>query len=83
MKRQGAEALEVPIPHQTELLKDGYALQRQDFKFDFNSYLEAHPTAPVRSLEEVLTLKKYHPSLQQTLTASQAANSRDSKEYLA
>jgi amidase len=47
-----------------------------------DSYLEAHPTAPVRSLEEVLTLKKYHPSLQQTLTASQAANSRDSKEYL-
>jgi amidase len=82
MKWQGSEVVEVSIPRLTELLKDGFALPRQDFKFDFNAYLEAHPTTPVRSLEEVLALKKYHPSLQQLLSASQAITSRDTNEYL-
>jgi hypothetical protein len=82
MKWQGADIVEVFIPHLTELLNDGNALIRQDFKFDFNAYLEANPTAPVRSLEEVLALKKYHPSLQQLLSASQAIKSRDTVEYL-
>jgi amidase len=82
MKWQGSEVVEVSIPHLTELLKDGFALPRQDFKFDFNAYLDAHPTTPVRSLEEVLALKKYHPSLQQLLSASQAIASRDTNEYL-
>jgi amidase len=82
MKWQGADIVEVFIPHLTGLLNDGNALIRQDFKFDFNAYLEANPTAPVRSLEEVLALKKYHPSLQQLLSASQAIKSRDTVEYL-
>ena len=57
MKGQGAEIVEVSIPDLTELLRDranGFLLIRQDFKFDLNAYLAAHPSAPVRTLEEVL-----------------------------
>jgi len=82
MKSQGAEVVELSIPRLGDLLKDGYGLLRRDFKFDLNAYLDSHPTAPVRSLAEVLALKKYHPSLQQNLSSSQAFESRDTKEYL-
>jgi len=49
MKGQGAEIVEVSIPNLTELLRDpanGFLLIRQDFKFDLNAYLAAHPSAP-------------------------------------
>jgi Asp-tRNA(Asn)/Glu-tRNA(Gln) amidotransferase A subunit family amidase len=81
-KSLGAEVVDVAIPNLEGLLKAGNGIIQQDFKFDFNAYLEAHPTAPVRSLEEVLALKKYHPSLQQNLTGSQMVKSLDTKEYL-
>jgi Asp-tRNA(Asn)/Glu-tRNA(Gln) amidotransferase A subunit family amidase len=55
----------------------------QDFKFDLNAYLTAHPSAPVRTLEEVLASGKFHPSLEAGLRASQATESRDTTEYLA
>ena len=42
----------------------------------------AHPTAPVRTLEEVLASGKYHPSLETGLRNSQAVDSRETKEYL-
>jgi Asp-tRNA(Asn)/Glu-tRNA(Gln) amidotransferase A subunit family amidase len=85
MKGQGAEVVEVTIPGLNELLMDrlnGFLILAQDFKFDFNEYLRAHPTAPVRTLEEVLTSGKYHPSLETGLRGSQAVDSRETKEYL-
>jgi Asp-tRNA(Asn)/Glu-tRNA(Gln) amidotransferase A subunit family amidase len=85
MKAQGAELVEVTIPGLNELLMDrvnGFLILTQDFKFDFNAYLAAHPTAPVRTLEEVLASGKYHPSLETGLRTSQAVESRDTKEYL-
>ena len=85
MKAQGAELVDVTIPGLNELLMDrvnGFLILTQDFKFDFNAYLAARPTAPVRTLEEVLASGKYHPSLETGLRNSQAVESRDTKEYL-
>ena len=85
MKTQDAEIVEVTIPGLNELLMDrlnGFLILTQDFKFDFNAYLAAHPTAPVRTLEEVLASGKFHPSLETGLRTSQGVDSRDTKEYL-
>jgi amidase len=85
MKGQGADVVEVAIPGLTELLTDrfgGNLVLRQDFKFDFNAYLAAHPTAPVRSLEDVLASGKFHPLVKDNLTNSQSTESRETKEYL-
>jgi amidase len=85
MKGQGAEVIEITIPGLTELLTDrfgGNLVLRQDFKFDFNAYLAARPTAPVHSLEEVLASGKFHPLVKDNLTNSQSTESRDTKEYL-
>jgi Asp-tRNA(Asn)/Glu-tRNA(Gln) amidotransferase A subunit family amidase len=86
MRGQGAEIVEISIPDLTELLRDranGFLLIRQDFKFDLNAYLAAHPSAPVRTLEEVLASGKFHPAVETQLRNSQAVESRDSQEYLA
>ena len=60
----------------------GFLVLAQDFKFDLNAYLAARPTAPVRTLEEVLTSGKYHPAVETALRNSQNVESRDTKEYL-
>src|SRR6266436_2773812 len=78
MKGQGAEIVEVSIPDLTELLRDranGFLLIRQDFKFDLNAYLAAHPSAPVRTLEEVLASGKFHPAVETNLRNAQAVES--------
>jgi amidase len=86
MKGQGAEIVEVSIPDLSGLLTDkanGFLLIRQDFKFDLNAYLAKHPSAPVRTLEEVLASGKFHPAVETQLRNSQAVESRDTQEYLA
>jgi amidase len=86
MRGQGAEIVEVSIPDLTELLTDrvnGFLIIRQDFKFDLNAYLAAHPSAPVRTLEEVLASGKFHPAVETNLRNAQAVESRDTEEYLA
>jgi len=82
MKLAGADVVEVTIPGLKELLTGGYSIIREDFKFDFNAYLAAHPTAPVRSLEEVLASGKFHPAVKNNLSGAQSVDSRDTKEYL-
>jgi Asp-tRNA(Asn)/Glu-tRNA(Gln) amidotransferase A subunit family amidase len=85
MKGQGAEIVEVSIPDLSELLTDranGFLIIRQDFKFDLNAYLAAHPSAPVRTLEEVLASGKFHPAVETNLRNSQSVESRDTQEYL-
>src|SRR6266446_7487581 len=82
MKGQGAEIVEVSIPNLTELLRDpanGFLLIRQDFKFDLNAYLAAHPSAPVQTLEEVLAAGKFHPAVETNLRNAQAVESRDTR----
>ena len=86
MKEQGAEPVDVAIPGLSDLLTDranGFLIIRQDFKFDLNAYLAARPSAPVRTLEEVLASGKFHPAVETNLRNSQAVESRDTEEYLA
>ncbi len=85
MKTQGAEVVEVTIPALNELIQDrmrGFLVLGQDFKADLNAYLGARPTAPVRTLEEVLASGKYHPAVETVLRNAQGVQSRDTKEYL-
>jgi Asp-tRNA(Asn)/Glu-tRNA(Gln) amidotransferase A subunit family amidase len=85
MKVSGAEIIEVTIPGLSDLLVDrlgGYLVLIQDFKFDFNAYLAARPSAPVHSLEEVLASGKFHTAVERLLRNSQAVESRDTKEHL-
>jgi Asp-tRNA(Asn)/Glu-tRNA(Gln) amidotransferase A subunit family amidase len=80
-----SEVAEVTIPGLNELMLDrmnGFLILNYDFKFDFNAYLAAHPTAPARTLEEVLASGKFHPALETGLRTSQGIDSRDTKEYL-
>jgi hypothetical protein len=51
-------------------------------KSDFNAYLDAHSTAPVRSLAEVVASKKYHHFLQNALNGAEAVESCDTKDSL-
>jgi amidase len=81
MKGSGAEVVEVTIPAATEHMAD-LLVQLHDFKFDLNTYLASRPTAPIRTLAEVLASGKYHKSVEQRLRDAQAVQSRDTKEYL-
>jgi Asp-tRNA(Asn)/Glu-tRNA(Gln) amidotransferase A subunit family amidase len=86
MRRQGAEVVDVAIPGLNGLLTDranGFLILRQDFKFDLNTYLVARPSAPVRTLEEVIASGKFDPAVGNNLRNSQAVESRDTKEYYA
>jgi Asp-tRNA(Asn)/Glu-tRNA(Gln) amidotransferase A subunit family amidase len=86
MKGQGVEIVDVAIPGLGDLLTDranGFLVLRQDFKFDLNAYLAARPSAPVRTLEDVLASGKFHPAVETNLRNSQAVESRDTQEYLA
>jgi Asp-tRNA(Asn)/Glu-tRNA(Gln) amidotransferase A subunit family amidase len=86
MRRGGAEIVDVTIPGLAGLLTDranGFLILRQDFKFDLNAYLAARPTAPFRTLEEVLASGKFDPAVETNLRNSQAVESRDTHEYFA
>jgi len=84
MKSQGADVSEITIAGLTALLMDrleGSLIIRQDFKFDFNSYLASRPAAPMRSLAELFASGKFHPTLKERLSTAMELESRDTKEY--
>jgi Asp-tRNA(Asn)/Glu-tRNA(Gln) amidotransferase A subunit family amidase len=81
MKGQGAEVIEVTIPDVKEHMNDG-TVQNIDFKFELNAYLARHPSAPVRTLEEVLASGKYHKSVETVLRNAEANVVRETNEYL-
>jgi amidase len=86
MRGQGAKVVDVAIPGLSGLLTDranGFLILRQDFKFDLNAYLAARPSAPVRTLAEVIASGKFDPAVGINLRNSQAVQSRDTKEYYA
>jgi Asp-tRNA(Asn)/Glu-tRNA(Gln) amidotransferase A subunit family amidase len=80
MRGHGAEVVEVTIPGVNEHMTDNTII-RSDFKFDLNAYLASRPSAPVRTLEEILASGKYHKAVEMNLRNSQAVESRDTKEY--
>jgi amidase len=85
MKGHGAEVSEIGTTGLPALITDrfgGNLVIREDFKADLNNYLAGRPTAPVRSLAEVIASGKFHPAIKPLLTGSQEIESRDTKEYL-
>lgn len=86
MAALGAEVEEVEIPGLAGLLNDrmnGGLVLVHDFKFDIDAYFASRPTAPVRSLAEVLESGRFHPDVEPHLRASAAVESRDTAEYWA
>src|SRR5215510_1149517 len=77
MRAQEADVVEATIPNWQALFpdpSDPYVVIRYEFKFDLNAYLAQHPSAPVRSLEEVLASGKVstHETVEPRLRNSQA-----------
>ena len=49
---------------------------------DLNAYLTQHPSAPVRSLKEILDSGNYHPAIESRLRRRQESPPPDTPEYL-
>ena len=80
MKERGAEVVEIEEPDLTEILQ-GASVIGQEFKFDFNAYLDQTPDAPVASLAEMIDLGLYHEVIDNGLRTSLALESRDTDDY--
>jgi amidase len=81
MKEAGAGLVEIKDINLEELLEGTY-VTNHEFKFDFVDYLATLPEAPVGSLEEIVELGLYHEALEGSFERRNAAQSRDSDEYL-
>jgi Asp-tRNA(Asn)/Glu-tRNA(Gln) amidotransferase A subunit family amidase len=84
LQRDGAEVVEVVVPGMAELISDrtgGYLVLIGDVEPDLDRYLSRHPTAPVRSFEEILASGRLHPKVAEDM-AEVATVSSESKEYL-
>tara|TARA_B100001123_G_scaffold121119_1_gene140982 strand:- start:1918 stop:3840 length:1923 start_codon:yes stop_codon:yes gene_type:complete len=80
MIEHGAEIIEIEEPDLTELLQ-GASVIGQEFKFDFDAYLDQTPDATVGSLREMISLGLYHEIIDTGLHASLEYESRDTDEY--
>ena len=85
LKAAGAEVVEISMPSLNEQLAyrsgETSLLISLDFKLDFNAYLAAHPTAPIRSLDDVLSSKLYDSVSEDRLREANSVESRDTKQY--
>jgi amidase len=80
MKAQGAEILEVVVPGMDDLLKDSSVIN-DEFKFDLADYLARHPSAPVKSLGEIIERGLYHVALEQRFQKGNAPVQKETEHY--
>lgn len=80
MKKAGAELVEVSVPD-LDALTAASGLIAYEFKFDLIDYLAREPSAPVKSLAEILDGGLYHAALEQTFRRRNAVEERDSEAY--
>ena len=80
MKKAGAELVDVTVPELDRLLAASGLIQFE-FKFDLMDYLAREPSAPVKSLGEILDRGVYHAALEQTFRRRNSVESRDSEDY--
>ena len=80
MKVQGAEVVEVTVPGLDDLLRDSSVIA-DEFKFDFAAYLARHPSAPVKSLGEIIDRGLDHEALDQVFRQRNATQKRESEHY--
>src|SRR5262249_20092628 len=82
MRSAGAETFDVQ-PTDTPAETDGVAIIRYEFRGDLNEYLAKTPSAPVRSLADVIAKGVIHPSLETAFRRSNEITTLDSDEYRA
>ena len=66
MQAGGATLVPVVVPDMDRMLAGSSAIPHE-FKFDLADYLSAHPSAPVRSLGQILALGLHHQALDHSL----------------
>lgn len=79
LRRAGATVLDsIPLPGYDSLSGTSRGCNR--FKHDMDAYLAAHPTAPLRSVAEILRSGRYHPSVQVRLQSAAAVDSTPDRD---
>ncbi len=79
LKKAGAEVIEAPVPGLEDLLRDS-SMINSDFKFDLAEYLGRDPSAPVKSLGEILDRGLYHSALEAGFRARNSVEQRESEQ---
>jgi len=89
MKSRGAEIIDpVKFEHQRKWGSPSYQVLLYEFKADLNQYLAGHPTAPVKSLEEIIAFNEANAELempwfgQEIFRLAQEKGDLTSSEYL-
>ncbi len=82
-EEMGAEIVPIDLPAVTDLLDLSFQLVIGDFPDNLASYLTERASAPLRTLEEVVSTGLVHPEVAALLQGINAIGSRTSEPYLA
>ena len=80
MKSHGAEVVDIAVPGLDDLLRDSSVIA-DEFKFDLMAYLAKHPTAPVKSLSEVIERGLHHEALDANFKLRNTPEKRETERY--
>ncbi|MEW5914747.1 MAG: amidase family protein, partial [Gemmatimonadota bacterium] len=72
LRKQGATIIDSAIVTELDSLRRSQSGGCNTFKHDLNTFLAARPRAPVRSVEDVIKSRRFHPSIEMRLTTAQA-----------
>ncbi|MGI8553672.1 MAG: amidase family protein [Dehalococcoidia bacterium] len=82
LRGQGAEVVELSIPNLAGLISSAYSsVIVNEFKFDLDAYLAAHPSAPVHSLDEIVASGKYAPEIDSIMKRTDAMETLETQDY--
>jgi amidase len=76
----GAEIIEAELPDLQKLLS-GTSTINAEFKHDLAEYLARHPTAPVRTLADILGSGRFHTAVEALIRRANEVETRDSEAY--
>jgi amidase len=79
MRRLGATVIDVTIPDLAHLMSSSGVVS--ETRFELKKYFDAHPTAPVRSLDEIVASGVMAPEVAGALTNLDKVDSLDTKDY--
>ena len=80
MKKEGVELVDVAIPEVEALMQDGNVIGFE-FKFDLQTYLAQHPSAPVKSLQDIISQGLNHEQLDAVFRLRNAPAQRETEAY--
>lgn len=81
MKSMGAEIIDLDLPELSNLLDENFLVILGDIANDLQGYFDAHPTAPVDSLEALFATNSIHPEVAPVIAGALSAPIRQSPEY--